>query len=112
MQVIANGLVIADSNNTVVVEGNHYFPPSDVKTELFSKSATSSVCPWKGTAAYYDASVDGKDISDIAWYYPSPSSKASHIKDHVAFYKVDHAYTHICGILLIKTSSQNKVQFA
>lgn len=87
VQVIANGQVIADSTNTVEVEGNQYFPPGDVKLDLFSRSGTSSTCPWKGVAAYYNASVDGKQIKDIAWFYPSPKDAASNIKDHVAFYK-------------------------
>ncbi|KAI0036469.1 DUF427-domain-containing protein [Vararia minispora EC-137] len=88
VQVIVNGQVIAESDKTVVVEGNHYFPPSDVKLDLFSRSSTSSTCPWKGVAAYYDATVDGKEIHDIAWFYPTPKDAAAQIKDHVAFYKV------------------------
>ncbi|KDQ62174.1 hypothetical protein JAAARDRAFT_189534 [Jaapia argillacea MUCL 33604] len=87
VQVTLNGTVLAESDNTVVVEGNHYFPPDSVKSELFSKSDTSTVCPWKGTAAYYNACIDGKTVKDIAWYYPEPKEKASSIKDHVAFYK-------------------------
>ncbi|TFY69072.1 hypothetical protein EVG20_g3308 [Dentipellis fragilis] len=67
VQVIVQGTVIADSNSTVVVEGNHYFPPTDVKTDIFTSSSTSSACPWKGTAAYYNANVDGTEIRDIAW---------------------------------------------
>ncbi|KZV62468.1 DUF427-domain-containing protein [Peniophora sp. CONT] len=87
VKVVANGITIADSENTVVVEGNHYFPPADVKIDLFSKSSTSSTCPWKGKAAYYSATIDGKQINDIAWYYPAPNDAAANIKDHVAFYK-------------------------
>ncbi|KAK0503956.1 DUF427-domain-containing protein [Armillaria luteobubalina] len=95
MKVSLNGTVLAESNDTVVVENNHYFPPSSVKTDLFADSKTrlvsrdtSSVCPWKGTAAYYNANVDGKEVKDIAWYYPNPSDKAKNITNYVAFYKV------------------------
>ncbi|KAF8630261.1 hypothetical protein AX17_005447 [Amanita inopinata Kibby_2008] len=86
-KVTLNGTVLAESNNTVVVEGNHYFPPSDVKKDLFSSSNTNTTCPWKGTASYYDATVGDKRVKDVAWYYPNPSSKAANIKDYVAFYK-------------------------
>lgn len=82
-----SGTVIAESDNTIVVENNHYFPPDSVKKDLFSDSQTSTTCPWKGKAAYYDAMVDDKTISDIAWYYPNPKDAASNIKDYVAFYK-------------------------
>ncbi|KAK0187926.1 hypothetical protein F5146DRAFT_934062 [Armillaria mellea] len=88
MKVSLNGTVLAESNHTVVIENNHYFPPSSVKTDLFTDSKTSSVCPWKGTAAYYNANVDGKEVKDIAWYYPNPSEKAKSIVNYVAFYKV------------------------
>ncbi|KAK0487393.1 DUF427-domain-containing protein [Armillaria novae-zelandiae] len=87
MKVTLNGTVLAESNDTVVVENNHYFPPSSVKMDLFADSKTSSVCPWKGTAAYYNANVDGKEVKDIAWYYPNPSEKAKSITNYVAFYK-------------------------
>jgi len=87
VKVTLNGTVLAEAANPPVVEGNYYFPPDSVKTEVFSKSNTSSVCPWKGTAAYYNASVGGNEVKDIAWYYPQPKAKAEHIKDHVAFYK-------------------------
>ncbi|KAK7048194.1 DUF427-domain-containing protein [Favolaschia claudopus] len=87
MKVTVDGTTIAESDNTVVVEGNHYFPPDSVKKELFSDSNTSTVCPWKGTASYYNANVGGKDIKDIAWYYPSAYDKAKNIEGYVAFYK-------------------------
>ncbi|PBK97753.1 DUF427-domain-containing protein [Armillaria gallica] len=87
MKVSLNGTVLAESNDTVVIENNHYFPPSAVKTDLFTDSKTSTVCPWKGTASYYNANVDGKEVKDIAWYYPSPSEKAKSIAGYVAFYK-------------------------
>ncbi|KAF9779599.1 DUF427-domain-containing protein [Thelephora terrestris] len=86
-KVTVNGKVIAESNKTIVVENNHYFPPDSVDKTLFSPSKTSTVCPWKGTAAYYDADVEGKKIQDIAWYYPDPKEKATNIKNYVAFYK-------------------------
>nr|GAT50570.1 predicted protein [Mycena chlorophos] len=89
MKVLLNGTstVLADSNDTVVVEGNHYFPPSAVNKEFFTDSNSSTVCPWKGTASYYNASVDSNVVKDVAWYYPEPSEKAKNIKDYVAFYK-------------------------
>ncbi|KAJ7695973.1 DUF427-domain-containing protein [Mycena rosella] len=87
MKVTLNGTTLAESNETVVVENNHYFPPASVKTELFSDSNTSTVCPWKGTAAYYSATVDGKTVKDVAWYYPETFEKANNIKGYVAFYK-------------------------
>lgn len=82
-----NGKTLAESDATVVVEGNHYFPPDSVKSEFFSDSNTSSVCPWKGTASYYNASIDGTSVKDIAWYYPAAYEKAKHIEGYVAFYK-------------------------
>ncbi|TCD65485.1 hypothetical protein EIP91_002569 [Steccherinum ochraceum] len=88
VKVTYNGTVLAEDANPPVVEGNYYFPPNSVKLDVFSPSSTTSVCPWKGTASYYNASVGGQNVNDIAWYYPHPkSSKAEHIKDHVAFYK-------------------------
>jgi uncharacterized protein (DUF427 family) len=81
-----NGTVIAESDRTRVVEGNHYFPPDDVHREYFSSSSTKSVCPWKGTASYYDVHVGGKTNRDAAWAYPHPSPAADEIKDHVAFW--------------------------
>ncbi|KAJ3504640.1 hypothetical protein NLJ89_g7833 [Agrocybe chaxingu] len=88
VQVTLDGNVLAESNDTIVIEGNHYFPPGSVKTSLLGKSDTSTVCPWKGTASYYDAVVDGKTVKDIAWYYPSTiTDKAKPIEGYVAFYK-------------------------
>jgi len=87
VKVTVNGKTVAESNETVIVENNHYFPPSSVDKSLFTDSKTSTVCPWKGTAAYYDATIEGKPIPDIAWYYPEPKEKANHIKNYVAFYK-------------------------
>ena len=87
MKAIWNGQVLADSNETVVVEGNHYFPPSSLHQQFFKPSATTTVCPWKGTASYYDVVVDGKVNKDAAWLYPEPKSAAAEIAGHVAFWK-------------------------
>lgn len=81
-----NGTVIAESDDTVMVEGNHYFPLDSVNRELLRPSDTQSVCPWKGTASYYSIEIDGKSNSDAAWYYPTPKDAAAQIKDHVAFW--------------------------
>ncbi|KAJ7212304.1 DUF427-domain-containing protein [Mycena pura] len=87
MKVTLNGTTLAESENTVVVENNHYFPPSSIDLELFSKSDTSTVCAWKGTASYYNATVDNVTVNDVAWYYPEASKEAANIKGYVAFYK-------------------------
>jgi len=86
-QAIWNGQVIAESDNTIVVEGNHYFPPTSIKKEFFKSSSTTSTCPWKGFANYYDIDVNGSINQGAAWYYRTPSDKANEIKDHVAFWK-------------------------
>ena len=82
-----NGAVLADSDRTVVVEGNHYFPAEDVRSEYFEDSETHSYCPWKGDASYRSVVVDGQRNEDAAWYYPTPSEAAKEIKDRVAFWK-------------------------
>lgn len=79
--------MIADSDHTVEVEGNQYFPPESVKREYLKPSNTHTTCPWKGLASYYTLEVNGKSNPDAAWYYPDPKSAASQIKDHVAFWK-------------------------
>jgi uncharacterized protein (DUF427 family) len=86
-KAVWNGVVIAESDATVVVEGDHYFPSDSVNTDYLRDSSTQSVCPWKGTASYYHLSVDGEILSDAAFYYPEPSQAAANIKDHVAFWK-------------------------
>jgi len=86
MQAIWNGQVIAESNDTVVVEGNHYVDPKDVKMEYFSKSDTTSFCGWKGMASYYNVTVDGKTNKDCAWYYEEPNEAAEKIKGRIAFW--------------------------
>ncbi len=82
-----NGTIIAQSDTTEMVEGNHYFPLASVNTAYLTPSATQSVCPWKGTASYYSLEVDGQQNPDAAWYYPQPKDAAAQIKDHVAFWK-------------------------
>jgi uncharacterized protein (DUF427 family) len=81
-----NGAVIADSDQTVVVEGNQYFPIEAVVASSLQPSETHTTCHWKGLASYYDVVVDGKVNSDAAWYYPEPSDAAANIKDRVAFW--------------------------
>ena len=86
-QALLNGIVIAESDETVVVEGNHYFPPASIKPEYFSETpAYNTTCPWKGLASYYDVEVEGQRAQAVAWTYKDPSQAASNIKDHVAFY--------------------------
>ena len=87
MQVVWNGAVIAEAADTVVVEGNHYFPTVALRQEFFRNSDTQTVCPWKGTASYYSIVVGDKTNVDAAWYYPEPKSAASSIKGKVAFWK-------------------------
>jgi uncharacterized protein (DUF427 family) len=82
-----NDTIIAESDATVVVEGNHYFPPDSLSRALLVDSSTTSVCPWKGTASYYTLSVNGEENPDAAWYYPQPKDAAAEIKDHVAFWR-------------------------
>lgn len=87
MKATWNNTVIAESDDTVVVEGNHYFPSSSLNSALVEASDTTSVCPWKGTAHYYTVVVDGERNADAAWYYPDPKAAASEIKDRVAFWR-------------------------
>lgn len=82
-----NGVVVAESPDTVVVDGNHYFPESSLKKEYFLPSATTTVCSWKGTANYYSLEVAGKVNRDAAWYYAEPSETAEAIRGRVAFWK-------------------------
>src|SRR5713101_8231741 len=86
-KAIWEGAVLAQSDQTVEVEGNQYFPPNSVNKEHLRASNTHSVCPWKGIASYYDVEVNGKSNRDAAWYYPDPKPAAKQIKDHVAFWK-------------------------
>ena len=82
-----NGVVIAESNETVIVEGNHYFPASSVRAELMQDSSTQTTCGWKGTASYKSIVVDGEVNTDAAWYYENPKAEAENIKGHFAFWK-------------------------
>ncbi len=86
-KAIWNGKVLAESDETVMVEGNHYFPPEAINEYFFKQSDTHTVCPWKGTASYYTVEVDGEENHDAAWFYPTPSDAASKIKDYVAFWR-------------------------
>ena len=86
MKAIVNDQVIAESDQTEVVEGNHYFPPNAVKKEYLKETSTHTTCPWKGEASYYTVAIGGEELKDAAWYYPQPKDAAQNIKDHVAFY--------------------------
>ena len=82
-----NGEIIAQSDATIIVENNHYFPRGAVNEHLLVESETTSFCPWKGTASYYSLLVNGETNPDAAWYYPEPKEKAAAIADHIAFWK-------------------------
>lgn len=87
MKAIWNGQVIAESDRTVEVEGNHYFPPSAVNDEYLVESPKTSTCPWKGEARYYTLQVDGSENENAAWFYPEPKDAAREIKGMVAFWQ-------------------------
>lgn len=87
MKAIWNNQIIAESNDTVVIENNHYFPHEAIKKEFYKESAMQSNCPWKGIASYYTIEVDGKENKDAAWFYPEVSELAKGIKNRVAFWK-------------------------
>jgi len=87
MRAIWNGTVIAESDDTVVVENNHYFPWKSLVHEHFVPSERTSICPWKGTASYLSVTVSGETNADAAWYYPEPKDEAAEIKDRVAFWR-------------------------
>jgi uncharacterized protein (DUF427 family) len=87
MKAIWNDTIIAESDSTEVVEGNHYFPKDSIKAEYFRDSSMESACPWKGSAAYYDVVVDGKVNEDAAWHYDEPKVRAENIRGHVAFWR-------------------------
>lgn len=87
MKAIWNNTVVAESDETVVVEGNHYFPLGSVGVDYLQPSETHTNCPWKGEANYYDLVVNGQTNKDAAWYYPEPKGAAAEIKDRVAFWK-------------------------
>ena len=87
MKAVWNETILAESNDTVLVEGNHYFPNSSLRTEYYKESSTQTTCPWKGDASYYNIVVGGETNRDAAWYYPDPKDAAANIKDYVAFWK-------------------------
>ena len=87
MKAVWNGQVIAESTDTVVVEGNHYFPLESVNRSFLEQSATTSVCPWKGTAKYYSLHVNGARNADAVWYYAQPKPSAAQITGRVAFWR-------------------------
>lgn len=87
MKAIWNEKVLAESDDTLVIENNHYFPAESIKKEYFKSSDTHTNCPWKGTASYYTLEVNGKENKDAAWYYPDVSELAKDIKGRVAFWK-------------------------
>lgn len=87
MKAIWNNQVIAESDDIIEVEGNSYFPIKSVKNEFLKESNTETVCPWKGTASYYNLNVNGEENTDAAWYYANPSPQAKEIKGRVAFWK-------------------------
>jgi uncharacterized protein (DUF427 family) len=87
MKASWNGATLAESDDTVVVEGNHYFPADSIKAEYFADSDTHTTCPWKGEASYKTIQVDGQANPDAAWYYPQPKDAAAEIKDRFAFWK-------------------------
>ena len=86
MRAVWNGVVVAESDDTVRLEGNHYFPLDSVRREFLHPSSTHTVCPWKGQASYYDVVVNGETNRDAAWFYPNPSLAAAKIAGHVAFW--------------------------
>ncbi|MEX2597283.1 MAG: DUF427 domain-containing protein [Salibacteraceae bacterium] len=87
MKAIWNDKVIAESDDTIVIEGNHYFPHESIKKDYFKPTETHTVCNWKGTASYYTIEVDGKENKDAAWYYPEVGDMAKNIENRVAFWK-------------------------
>ncbi|RMA64400.1 DUF427 domain-containing protein [Ulvibacter antarcticus] len=87
MKAIWNNKVLAESDQTIVIEGNHYFPPDSINEEYFVENDTHTNCPWKGEASYYTLEVNGEQNKDAAWFYPEISALAKSIKGYVAFWK-------------------------
>ncbi len=87
MRVVRQNVVLAESNDTIIIEGNHYFPPDSINWDNFQNSNTHTTCPWKGEASYYKIVIRDKVEEDAAWYYPEPKEAAKEIKNYVAFYK-------------------------
>jgi uncharacterized protein (DUF427 family) len=86
VRAVWNGEVLAESDRTIIVEGNHYFPPDSINREYFQENKSHTTCPWKGQASYYNIQVNGAVNKDAAWYYPAPKDAAKQIKDYVAFW--------------------------
>jgi uncharacterized protein (DUF427 family) len=86
-KAVWNGAVLAESDQTIMVEGNHYFPPDAIHSEYFTSSSLHSTCPWKGLASYYNVEVEGKSNPNAAWYYPAPKDAAKEIAGYIAFWK-------------------------
>ena len=86
-RAVLNGVVVAESDDTVVVEGNHYFPRASLVEEHFTASAAHSYCPWKGQASYLSVEAGGRTAADAAWFYPDPKPKAESVRDRVAFWR-------------------------
>ena len=82
-----NNTIIAESSETIIVEGNHYFPPTAIKNEYFKENRQHTTCPWKGVASYYDIVIEGKTNPGSAWFYPQPKAAADNIKNYVAFWR-------------------------
>ncbi|MCK6578833.1 MAG: DUF427 domain-containing protein [Anaerolineae bacterium] len=87
VKAIWNGAVLAESSDTIIVEGNHYFPPEAVHREYLLDSSAHTICPWKGVASYFDVQVDGRVNRGAAWYYPAPKDAAKEIANYVAFWR-------------------------
>ncbi|MBD2180952.1 DUF427 domain-containing protein [Planktothrix sp. FACHB-1355] len=86
-KAVWNGATLAESDRTIVVEGNHYFPPDAIDKQYFKESSTHTTCPWKGVASYYTIEVNGQENKDAAWYYPQAKDKAKNIEGYVAFWR-------------------------
>ena len=90
MRAVRKNVVLAESNDTIIIEGNHYFPPESINWDYFQNSITHTTCSWKGEASYYKIVISDKVEEDAAWYYPEPKEAAKEIKNYVAFYKGVH----------------------
>ena len=99
VRAVWNGKVLAESDRTVVVEGNYYFPKDSINFDFFVESETKTLCPWKGEAYYHSLKVEGASNEDAVWYYPSPSPEALQLKDHYAFWK---------GVEVIKETEEER----
>ena len=87
MKATWHGAILAESDDTIVVEGNHYFPPQSLRRDYFRESGTHTTCSWKGEASYYDIAVNGEVNHDAAWYYPEPKQAAEQIKNYIGFWR-------------------------